>query len=32
MELLASRGYDDDALTRIAHGNWVRVLRQTLGA
>jgi membrane dipeptidase len=26
---LAARGYDDDALARIAHGNWARVLRAT---
>jgi membrane dipeptidase len=31
MAALAERGFDDDALTRIAHGNWVRVLRETWG-
>jgi membrane dipeptidase len=30
-EALASRGYDDEALAKIAHGNWVRVLRETWG-
>lgn len=32
MQGLRSRGYDDDALTKIAHRNWVRVLRDTWGA
>lgn len=31
-ETLRSRGYDDEALRKIAHGNWVRVLRETWGA
>lgn len=31
MQALADRGYDNDALTKIAHGNWVRVLRETWG-
>jgi membrane dipeptidase len=31
MKELQNRGYDHDALTRIAHGNWVRVLRETWG-
>jgi membrane dipeptidase len=26
---LAARGYDSESLAKIAHGNWVRVLRQT---
>jgi membrane dipeptidase len=26
---LRVRGYDDQAVTRIAHGNWLRVLRRT---
>ena len=26
---LAARGYDDEALAKIAHGNWARVLRET---
>jgi membrane dipeptidase len=26
---LRRRGYDDDALAKIAHGNWLRVLRDT---
>ena len=29
---LRGRGYDDEALTKIAHGNWVRVLEATWGA
>lgn len=32
MQVLRDRGYDDDALTKIAHANWVRVLRETWGA
>jgi membrane dipeptidase len=28
---LRERGYDDEALTKIAHGNWLRVLRETWG-
>lgn len=32
MQALRDRGYDDDALRKIAHGNWVRVLRETWGA
>lgn len=31
MQVLRERGYDDDALTKLAHGNWVRVLRETWG-
>lgn len=31
MQQLRDRGYDDAALTKIAHGNWVRVLRDTWG-
>jgi membrane dipeptidase len=31
MAALAERGFDDDALTKIAHANWVRVLRETWG-
>ncbi len=30
IEALRRRGYDDEALRRLAHGNWVRVLRPTL--
>lgn len=26
---LRDRGYDDASLTKIAHGNWIRVLRET---
>jgi microsomal dipeptidase-like Zn-dependent dipeptidase len=26
---LAPAGYDDEALTKITHANWLRVLRQT---
>ncbi len=29
---LRARGCDDEAITKIAHGNWLRVLRQTWGA
>ena len=29
---LRDRGYDDEALAKIAHRNWVRVLRDTWGA
>jgi membrane dipeptidase len=32
MEALQARGYDNAALTKIAHGNWVRVLRDTWGS
>lgn len=32
MAVLSDRGYDHEALTKIAHGNWVRVLRDTWGA
>jgi membrane dipeptidase len=28
---LGDRGYDDAALKRLAHENWVRVLRETWG-
>jgi membrane dipeptidase len=28
-EALRGRGYDDEALTKIAHRNWLRVLRET---
>jgi membrane dipeptidase len=31
MQALVDRGYDDEALQKIAHGNWVRVLRETWG-
>jgi membrane dipeptidase len=30
-ETLRGRGYDDEALMKIAHGNWIRVLRETWG-
>ncbi|CAN5771620.1 dipeptidase [soil metagenome] len=29
---LRDRGYDDDALAKLAHRNWVRVLRDTWGS
>lgn len=29
---IAERGYADEDLTKIAHGNWVRVARETWGA
>jgi membrane dipeptidase len=32
MQELRDRGYDDEAMTKIAHGNWVRVLRETWGS
>ncbi|TVR72877.1 MAG: membrane dipeptidase [Sphaerobacteraceae bacterium] len=32
MSALQDRGYDAQALTKIAHGNWVRVLRETWGS
>ena len=32
MATLSERGYDNEALTKIAHGNWVRVLRDTWGS
>lgn len=32
MEALRSRGHTDGDLTKLAHGNWVRVLRETWGA
>jgi membrane dipeptidase len=31
MTALRKRGYDDEALRKIAHANWVRVLRDTWG-
>lgn len=31
MEALRERGYDDEALHKLAHGNWLRVLRATWG-
>jgi membrane dipeptidase len=31
MQELSDRGYDEAALTKLAHGNWVRVLRETWG-
>jgi len=30
-ETLRQRGYDDESLAKIAHGNWIRVLRETWG-
>jgi membrane dipeptidase len=30
-DALRERGYDDDSLAKIAHGNWIRVLSQTWG-
>ena len=30
-EALRERGYDDESLAKIAHGNWIRVLRETWG-
>ena len=31
LSALRGRGYDDDALEKIAHRNWIRVLRETWG-
>ena len=31
-EALAAHGYDREALAKIAHGNWLRVLERTWGA
>jgi membrane dipeptidase len=31
MRALAERGYQSDDLRKLAHGNWVRVLRETWG-
>ena len=31
MQALADHGFSDDDLTKLAHGNWVRVLRETWG-
>jgi membrane dipeptidase len=28
-DALRDRGYDDDSLAKLAHGNWLRVLRET---
>jgi len=30
-DVLRERGYDDESLTKIAHRNWIRVLRETWG-
>ncbi|UXS02393.1 dipeptidase [Agrobacterium tumefaciens] len=32
VKALRNSGYDDDALAKICHGNWVRVLEKTWGA
>lgn len=32
LRALRERGYNDGALTKLAHGNWIRVLRATWGA
>ena len=32
VKALRQGGYDDDALAKICHGNWIRVLEQTWGA
>ncbi len=32
VQALADRGYGDEDLRKLAHGNWVRVLRETWGA
>ena len=31
MSALRDRGYDDQALRKLAHENWIRVLRKTWG-
>ncbi len=30
-DALRERGYDEEALAKVAHGNWIRVLRDTWG-
>jgi membrane dipeptidase len=32
LDALSERGYDEDSIRKLAHGNWVRVLRATWGA
>ena len=32
LDALRAHGYDDAALRKLAHENWLRVLRQTFGA
>jgi membrane dipeptidase len=32
VDALRARGYDDEALNKLTHQNWIRVLRQTWGA
>jgi membrane dipeptidase len=32
VDALRVRGYDDEALNKLTHQNWIRVLRQTWGA
>jgi membrane dipeptidase len=32
MRALRDRGYSEEDLRKLAHGNWVRVLRDTWGA
>jgi membrane dipeptidase len=32
MAALSARGHTDDDVAKLAHGNWVRVLRETWGA
>lgn len=32
LEAIRERGYDGDDLVKLAHGNWVRVFRETWGA
>jgi membrane dipeptidase len=31
LSALRDAGYDEESLRKLAHGNWVRVLRKTLG-
>jgi membrane dipeptidase len=32
LDALRGRGYDEEAITKIAHANWLRVLRRTWGS
>jgi membrane dipeptidase len=32
LDALRARGYDDEAITKVAHANWLRVLRRTWGS
>jgi membrane dipeptidase len=32
VDALRAHGYDDEAVNKLVHRNWIRVLRQTWGA